>query len=280
MKKIIFVISIIIILILIAIYGILNNNKNEGYINNIGADEYNMELDTNIQLVKGKNEFFTVASCFDKYIYYVSSKDKESITKLLNPQYKDKFHINKDNVMEHVEKFDVYYKFKAEKMYYKEKTEDISIYYVFGDLVEDGIDDIGGPQDYYVTVILNTDNMTYSIMPFGYMCSDEINSNVQSENLIVETKEYVAYFDKCQIKFSFSNISNKEFNCKNNISLKYYNNDSLYNYSELDLVINPNESKEIVLEFENEAMIPEKLIINYEERKLEIPIVKDLDEIK
>lgn len=284
MKKIILIICIIIVIIMLAIYGLSKYGTPEdtNEINSTSMD-YSMSIDKNIQIVKGKNEFFTVASCINQYIYNLSNKDNKGILKLLDEGYKNKNNINENNVMQYVEDLNGYYIFKPEKMYYREKDENVSIYYVFGNILEDGIDDESAystnSREYYVTVSLDTKNMKYSVIPYGYICSGKIDETVKSKNLNVSVKEYTIYYDKSNIKLNISNASDNKFNSTDNIKLKYYNNEVTNVPEKEEIIIDKNENKEMRLEFKNEAMLPEKIVIDFEDEKIEIPIIKDVTEI-
>ena len=125
------------------------------------------KIDTKtIASVTNVDDFYTVASCVDKYIAYSTSNDKNKILILLSDEYKKQNNVTADNLYSFVEKYDEYYSFAPKEMYVQKKSKDISKYYVYGTL-EKGIEDTTKTyDDFYLIVILDESNLTFSIEPY------------------------------------------------------------------------------------------------------------------
>ena len=123
-------------------------------------------------IVSSYNTFFTVDYCASKYISYLSNKDIDKLTLILNENYKKENKINKDNIFEFIEKLsDKQYLFSSRKMYEEKISDNITKYYVKGYIVEDVLleDDYIAPRkiEYYLIVYLDSVNQTFSIEPYN-----------------------------------------------------------------------------------------------------------------
>lgn len=128
----------------------------------IGKDE------TKIEIVTSTSKFYTVNNCVYRYLVYLQAEDTDSLMLLLDSSYKKKNNISSDNVLDKLEKLDDVYNFEARKMYQEELNENLTKYYVYGYLKKEVINQSieTEPIDYYVIVILNTKNQTFSITPY------------------------------------------------------------------------------------------------------------------
>lgn len=173
-KKVIAIVLIILCLLLISIFLVysLNNNKKEEDKKfpeeNTHISSYYLNTSKN-NVVTNRDDFFTAQSCVQKYILYITQKDKESIYKLLDKSYIDQFKVTKDNVLEHVENLSGEITFKAKKMYFDKVNENFYKYYVIGEILEEKMDE--NPKsmgEFKVTVNMDLENMLFSIVPYGY----------------------------------------------------------------------------------------------------------------
>ena len=124
-------------------------------------------LDTKtISLVKDNSEFYTVSSCINKLFIYLNSEDSESILLLLNDKYKNDNNVTTNNLYSHIKRYDGYYDFMPRKMYVQRVSQNVYKYYVYG-IAQEGIyDTLGEKNDYYLIVLLDESNMTFSIEPY------------------------------------------------------------------------------------------------------------------
>lgn len=163
------VILITILIIIVAVIVLLKHQvlkKSEDKVNN----NVQVEEELNIMQVNNASMFFTVENCINKYLSYLYSQNTEVIFNLLEEGYKTKFGINKTNVLQYVEQLDGSYVFTAEDMYYP-KNGDIQTYYVTGKISEDGLIENSFNNEYIefnTTVIMDMENSTFTIIPYGY----------------------------------------------------------------------------------------------------------------
>lgn len=119
-----------------------------------------------IELVKDNNRFFTVSSCVDKYFMYLNSKSTDELLILLNEKFKTDNNVNSQNLYSFVKPYTDFYGFITKKMYVQRLNENTYKYYVYG-LIEKGTEDITKTyEDYYVIVILDESNVTFSVQPY------------------------------------------------------------------------------------------------------------------
>lgn len=155
---------IIFLVILAAFYGIYKK---------FVEDKSTNTKEEKAQVVNNYNRFYTVSSCVTKYLNTVSSDNTQNIVTLIDESYKKKNKINEDNVYDYIEKLDVVYDFLPKKMYYNEINKYLTKYYVYGKIKKSLINGNSNNSDYYIIVILDSQNMTFAIEPYdGTMFKD------------------------------------------------------------------------------------------------------------
>lgn len=163
-KIMIIIVSIIILLILGTLTILFVNSKTQ---KQTIKEEPNEKQE--IVIVKNRNDFFTVANCVDKYITYLTTKEKEILYNYLDEEYKKENNITMDNIYSYVKTFDDYYKFKAKEMYVCELSSTVSQYYVYGTLTVEATGDDEQETPFYISVKLDKANSTFSVIPNLYV---------------------------------------------------------------------------------------------------------------
>ena len=112
--------------------------------------------------------FYTVESCVNKYILYLSSKDYDSIYKLLDDNYIEKNKVTKDNIEDKIEVLDNNYTFTTTNIYRNKKQD---IFYVKGVLTSVTITEDSSnketKKEFITTIKLDTMNKKFSVIPDG-----------------------------------------------------------------------------------------------------------------
>lgn len=155
-KKILAVVIVIALLIL-GIYNIFFANKN--------IEEEKIDTET-ISVVEDNSKFFTVSSCVSKYISYLSDRNTENLLILLSNEYKNNNSVNSQNLYNFTGNIGDNNTFTAKKIFQQRLTKTIYKYYIYGYIQEDLMDSVSAKQDYYIIVILDESNMTFSIEPY------------------------------------------------------------------------------------------------------------------
>ena len=120
-----------------------------------------------IEIVTSSSKFYTVSSCVNRYMYYISLEDKKSLLEILEKKYVKKNNIDENNILDKIDKFDNDYNFLASKMYQQEVNNNVMKYYVKGYLVEKNASSgVEHQNNYYLIVYLDSKNSTYSIEPY------------------------------------------------------------------------------------------------------------------
>lgn len=161
-KKILAIVLVIILLIL-GIYKIFFSKPKEE------------KIDTKtISVVKDNNRFYTVSSCVYKYLTYLSAKDNDNLYLLLDETYKKENNITKDNIYNYIGNVEGDISFNARKIFEQRLSKNVYKYYVKGYIQANTIFQTGEKQIYYVIVIMDQSNLTFSIMPYdGEMFGDK-----------------------------------------------------------------------------------------------------------
>ena len=114
-KLTIIILAIITIAVVLITYFIDNNKKEE---------------ENEINIVTNYSKFFTVNSCLFRSVTYISSKDSDSLLKVLSEEYKKKNNITSENVLSIFDEIDENSTFEARKMYVQKYKDNIDRYYV------------------------------------------------------------------------------------------------------------------------------------------------------
>lgn len=151
----IFAVILVIILVMFGIYNLFFKKSKEE------------KIDTKtITVVKDNDRFYTVASCVNKYLSYLSSNDVDNLYLLLNDGYKKENNITKENINDFIKTTMEFITFNPRKMFEQRLSKDVYKYYVKGYIRKDTFNDIGSKEEYYIIVIMDQSNLTFSIMPY------------------------------------------------------------------------------------------------------------------
>lgn len=136
MKNIKFIVLIIVILIIGVLVFILNTNTKEEN----KDKQFNQQIASNIQNnsietkeVTNSAMYFTIKSCIDTYMKYLSEHNKEAIYSVLSLDYIQDNNIDVDNVLNHVQILDGRnIDFTIHEMRVENEDKDIQTYYING----------------------------------------------------------------------------------------------------------------------------------------------------
>lgn len=123
-----------------------------------------------IEIVTNNSRFFTVSSCVNRYLSYLSNDDVKNILLLIDDNYKKNNNINENNVLKKIKNYSGIKEFSAKKMFEEKINNDYYRYYVYGEISDISLnEDINARvnvEDFYVIVNINNTNYTYSIIPY------------------------------------------------------------------------------------------------------------------
>lgn len=197
LKKSIFILAILVVLISIIIISIILLNKGEIIYNidEIGTGQVVEEIDSSLQYVMSRNDYYAVNTCVNKfYNYYMSIFDDEeddNISKDTCKKYLcnilDKEYINyKDITSENIEnKLDTIKQSSIDitKMAVCNKSKYMYLYLVQGRLIEEQSKDC---KNFSILVKLDVSNRTFSIYLDDYIQHNLISMEIGQEiNILV-----------------------------------------------------------------------------------------------
>ncbi|MDD2238877.1 MAG: hypothetical protein PHH51_03250 [Bacilli bacterium] len=137
-----------------------------------------VEEKTKISLVTDYGRFFSISNAANKYISYLNNQDINNLILLLNSKYKEKNNINSDNILHNLTLLDTEkeYIFEARKMYNEKINKNIIRYYIYGYLSENVMDEYFRPEDYYLIIDLDINNLIFDVTPYnGKIFKEDIN---------------------------------------------------------------------------------------------------------
>ena len=128
--------------------------------------------ESKINIVIKPSSFFTVNSCLNRVITYISKKDAKSLISTLDGNYIKDNNITEENVLNQFEINLENPTFVSKKMYYQKINQNITKYYVAGILKENILHDYDPvekePTQYtYFIVNLDSDNGIFTIEPYN-----------------------------------------------------------------------------------------------------------------
>ena len=152
-----YLIIILIILIISLLVLVKYNHKDEKRKSNNTSEQ--------IKNVMDYSKFYMISNCVEKYINYIINKDSKNLMKIVNDSYLQEKNIDEKNILSLIDNIDKKYTFQARKMLYKKGDSD-ETYYVYGFLIEDGLDGISEKKDFYTLVKVNDSFTKFSIIPY------------------------------------------------------------------------------------------------------------------
>ena len=144
--------GVVLMAILAVLAGIKINKAKKGY---------QQTIDKSYIKVTNYSRYYTIIGILDKYYNTINSNNDEETLNLLSDKYKKDNGINKDNIKDKVEHYDKLVTFKGKLMCSKRLGKGFTSYYVSGDVI--GSNDLNTHDNAYYEVILNENEMTYSI---------------------------------------------------------------------------------------------------------------------
>ena len=154
--------SIILVVILIAIVFALIIVERIKYQNE-------MKLRNNLYIVNNYSVFFTLDDCANRYIEYISSGDVKDLELLLNKDYVKENNINSGNMLDIVDDIgfrDNYASIKTKKVLAKKVSDNVTKYYLYGEIYLEGIDDDVKYGDYYLEINIDSDTLIFDVRPY------------------------------------------------------------------------------------------------------------------
>jgi len=170
-KILILLITLLIILVVFIVIKKHKKNYTENYNENQNMlGSYETEQIT-IKKVDNPRMYFTVKSCVEKYIDYLSDKNFSIIYKLLDHEYIQKHSITEANVKDYVEEVYEMSSLEIDEMYVEKIDDNNEIYYINAILREiiDGEEiQYGENKNCALTIKINHSTMTFTVIPFGH----------------------------------------------------------------------------------------------------------------
>ena len=121
---------------------------------------------SNVKIIDNSTQYYSVSAIVDKYIHYLNEKNKDKIIDMLDINYKENNHINKNNVLKNLKSSsDSNISFLGDIMYYEELNENLDKVYVSGFIQRVSLDSFEVVGNFYIIVLMDKDNNTFSIIP-------------------------------------------------------------------------------------------------------------------
>lgn len=163
MERVIKYSIIILILLVVSILIILMfyRDKEDIIYDNIDEESFEVTNNTSISKVTSNDIFYSIKNCVQNYIDYTNDENYEAIYSILDKNYINEKNVTIKNLKKYITKFDED-KFIANIIYVKDINIEISVYYVYGKLVDDKYEN-EKEQDF--TVIINNSKNIFAIIP-------------------------------------------------------------------------------------------------------------------
>lgn len=155
-------IEVVIIILLIAIFSI-----SFIYAKTTERRAEDETIDTTVTALSDVNRFFTIDSAISKYFSYVTSKNSESILKILDEDYIERNNITSSNIYNFVGNYEANIKTSLEEAYQFSSYNNIYKYYVKVALKLETLYDSTLQGYLYYIVTINENELTFAIEPIS-----------------------------------------------------------------------------------------------------------------
>lgn len=155
-------IEVVIIILLIAVFGI-----SFIYAKTTERRAEDETIDTTVTALSDVNRFFTIDSAISKYFSYVTSKNSESILKILDEDYIERNNITSSNIYNFVGNYEANIKTSLEEAYQFSSYNNIYKYYVKVALKLETLYDSTLQGYLYYIVTINENELTFAIEPIS-----------------------------------------------------------------------------------------------------------------
>ena len=155
-------IEVVIIILLIAVFGI-----SLIYAKTTERRAEEETINTTVTALSDVNRFFTIDSAISKYFSYVTSKNSESILKILDEDYIERNNITSSNIYNFVGNYDANIKTSLEEAYQISSYNNIYKYYVKVALKLETLYDSTLQEYAYYIVTINENELTFAIEPIS-----------------------------------------------------------------------------------------------------------------
>ena len=125
------------------------------------------QIDTTVIALVDVNRFFTIDSAISKYFSYVTSKNSESILKILDEDYVSRNNITNDNIYNFVGNYDTNISSSLEEAYQISSYNNIYKYYVKVVLRLETLYDSTLQEYVYYIVTINENELTFAMEPIS-----------------------------------------------------------------------------------------------------------------
>lgn len=216
MKKIrnliiVFISLIIITIITILVIKIIDKKSGSDFKETDFENQELYEVKNEVTKETNRNKYYAAQTIANKFIDVMVDGGSKSMYYMLDPTYREDFGITEENSHRklnifNIEDLDEYQKdnldvkFKAKEIYSVEKSSNIAIYFVFGN-VESNVEN--EKKEYNLIIEMDSRNNTFYILPKDYMQKNnyEDTSKLGNYNVSLEEIPTNAYN-----KFNFTNI--------------------------------------------------------------------------
>ena len=166
------IILIVVLGILVFVGLFLINTRSMPGENNLTPPNINQ-----VGLLDDYSRFFTVSNSANTYINNLARGNVENLMILLSDDYIQQNNLTEENVLYHLDELPGYfYNFTARKIYQYPLSDNIIRYYIYGHLREKIINELPPAEDYYLILIFDTSNFTFSIIPYDGTRFKEANN--------------------------------------------------------------------------------------------------------
>lgn len=216
MKKIrnliiIFISLIIITIITILVIKIIDKKSGSDFKETDFENQELYEVRNEVRKETNRNKYYAAQTIANKFMDTMVDGGSKSLYYMLEPTYRENFGITEENSYRklnifNIENLDEYHqnnlevKFKAKEIYSIEKSSNIAIYFVYGN-VESNIED--EKKEYNLIIEMDSKNNTFYILPKDYMQKNNYEDTSKLENYNVSIEEIPS---NNYNKFNFTNI--------------------------------------------------------------------------
>lgn len=164
MKKIkilIIALSFCIFSVAICLLLINNNQKKELETSDNAINEVSKVKLEELQI---DSTYFTIKKCIETYVEKIKTEDRKALLEILNPEYIQEENITETNVFNYIDAIEEKSEIKINRVLIKEKQEDSTKYYVWGEL-RNKEDEGKNRNNIYLAIDIDLRNVEFFVTP-------------------------------------------------------------------------------------------------------------------
>lgn len=131
------------------------------------------------RLVDNNTDYYDVSSIASDFVRKSNKSYQNELLEMLDKKYVIDNKITENNIFKRIKDLsDGTYSFDVKKMYYYNISNNLTNYYIYGEIIKASMDNFISGEDYYLVVTIDTKNSTFAITPDDGKIFKEVTNDI------------------------------------------------------------------------------------------------------